>query len=84
MRVPTSLALLATQAVRLVSSARSRPFLFTPDAVKGANANLVVDDRILWEDLGIEPKHPTIHEGIPAVLDNCISFRWLNPLADPH
>ena len=27
--------------------------------------------------IGLEPKYPTIHDGIPAVLDDSISFYWL-------
>jgi hypothetical protein len=76
------LALLGTWMMSLVGSRRSRPFLYTPDAVRGANANLEVDDGVLWEELGIKPRYPTIYEGIPAVLDDCIAFRWRHPLSD--
>lgn len=27
--------------------------------------------------IGIEPRFPTIHDGIPTVLDDSISFYWL-------
>jgi hypothetical protein len=82
--VPKPVALMATAAISLVGSRRSRPFLFTPDAVRGANANLEVTDHSLWEELGLELQYPTIHEGIPAVLDDCVAFRWRHPLSDRH
>ena len=31
----------------------------------------------LKQTIGLEPKFSTIHEGIPAVLDDSISFYWL-------
>lgn len=80
--VPMPVALMATTAISLVGSRRSRPYLFTPDAVKGANANLEVTDHSLWEELGLQLLYPTIHEGIPAVLDDCVAFRWRHPISD--
>jgi len=32
--------------------------------------------------LGIEPLYPTIHDGIPAVLDESISFCWRHSMKD--
>ena len=31
------------------------------------NFNLAVDPDLLWKDLGMEPRYPTIQDGIPAV-----------------
>jgi len=32
--------------------------------------------------LGIEPLYPTIHDGIPAVLHESISFCWRHSMKD--
>ena len=34
------------------------------------------------DELGLEPEYPTIDEGIPAALDECVAFRWLHPFDD--
>jgi hypothetical protein len=31
----------------------------------------------LRQSIGLEPKFPTIHKGIPDVLDDAISLYWL-------
>jgi hypothetical protein len=36
--------------------------------VRTYNFNLAVDPNLLWKDLGMEPRYPTIYEGIPAVV----------------
>jgi nucleoside-diphosphate-sugar epimerase len=59
-----------------------RPFLYTADAVRGANLSLPVQPGLLWDDLDLDPKYPSIEEGIPAALDELVAFRWLHPLAD--
>ena len=58
------------------------PSLNTPDAVKGWNLNIQVKKGLLWDDLGIKPNYPSIYQGIPAVLDDCIEYRWLHPIED--
>jgi hypothetical protein len=37
---------------------------------------------LLWNELELEPEFPTIHQGIPAALDECIAFRWVHPILD--
>lgn len=79
---PQWLALLGTYLLTPFRRFSSHPSVYTPGAVRGWNLNLPVKKRLLWDDLGIEPRYPTIHEGIPAVLDECVSFQWIHPLAD--
>ena len=43
---------------------------------------LPVAPGMLWDDLGERPRYPTVEDGIPAVLDDCVAFRWVHPLAD--
>ncbi len=49
----------------------------------GWNLELPVKPGLVWSDLGVRPRYPTIAEGIPAVLDERVAFRWLHPHADP-
>lgn len=60
----------------------SRPTLHTRDGVTTWNMPLPVQPGLGWEPLGVRPLFPTIHEGVPAVLDDCLSFRWVHPLSD--
>jgi nucleoside-diphosphate-sugar epimerase len=65
-----------------ILSRRSRPTLYTKDTVVGFNLNVPVAPRLVWDDLGLEPRYPTIASGIPAVLDGYLRFRWRHPLLD--
>lgn len=65
--IPQWLALLATFLLTPFRRIRPNPGLETPGAVRTYNFNLAVDPDLLWNDLGMAPAYPTIHEGIPAV-----------------
>ncbi|MBW2410654.1 MAG: NAD(P)-dependent oxidoreductase [Deltaproteobacteria bacterium] len=65
--MPQWLALMATAVLTPFRGIRSNPGLETPGAVRTYNFNLAVDPDLLWKDLGMEPRYPTIFEGIPAV-----------------
>ncbi len=82
LKVPFWAASTAAWCLDRLRPDRSRPNLHTPDAVISWNQNLPVRPGILWEELGMEPRFPTIHEGVPAVLDDCLAFRWIHPIAD--
>jgi nucleoside-diphosphate-sugar epimerase len=81
-RVPEPLAVLGTQLLSPAVALRRRPTLQTPDAVRSWNLELPVDPDALWPELGIRPTYPTYREGLPAVLDACVAFRWLHPVDD--
>ncbi len=80
--VPQWVATLATHALTPFRRLRGGPSLHTPEAVAGWNLNLAVTPRLLWNELELEPEFPTIHQGIPAALDECIAFRWVHPILD--
>jgi nucleoside-diphosphate-sugar epimerase len=80
--VPRWLATFGTHLLTPFRRLRSLPSVYTPEAVEGWNMNLVVKPGLLWKDLGLQPSYPTIYEGIPAALDECIAFRWKHPLSD--
>lgn len=82
LRVPPWVAYSVAWCLDKLWVSRSRPNLHTPDAVRGWNLNLPVKPGLLWDELGLEPRFSTIYEGVPAVLDDCIAFRWVHPIAD--
>ncbi len=81
-RVPTWLAQLGTQLLRPIMALQSSPSLITPDTVTGWNLQLPVARDLLWGQLQLRPLYPTIHQGIPAALDDSLAFRWQHPLSD--
>ena len=68
--------------MRPVLALRKHPSLLTPDTVKGWKLRLPVARELLWSQLGLEPLYATIHQGIPAALDDSLAFRWQHPLTD--
>jgi nucleoside-diphosphate-sugar epimerase len=80
--IPQWLALLGTHLLTPYRRLSRYPSLYTPDAVLGWNLNLPVQQGLLWNELNLQPKYPTIYQGIPAVLDDCVEFRWIHPVAD--
>ena len=38
--------------------------------------------REFWPELDLAPRYPSIYEGIPAVLDGYVRYRWRHPIAD--
>ena len=79
---PESLALLGTSMLTPIRRLSRYPSLYTPDAVRGWNVNLTVKKGLVWDDLGMAPKYPSVYQGIPAVIDDCIEFHWVHPVAD--
>jgi uncharacterized protein YbjT (DUF2867 family) len=45
--------------------------------VTGATGFIGIEVSRQLAERGVRPRFPTIHEGIPAALDDCISFYWL-------
>ncbi len=68
-RLPRWLALLATALLAPFRSLRPHPGLETPGAVRTYNFDLRVDPNLVWPDIGLTPRYPTIHDGIPAAVD---------------
>jgi hypothetical protein len=80
--MPMWLALLGTRLLTPFRRLSKYPSLYTPDAVLGWNLNGHVKRGLLWNELEITPNYPTVYQGIPAVLDDCVAFRWIHPVAD--
>ncbi len=81
-RLPFSAALAGAWLLEGLSRLRPHPTLHTTDTVRGWSMNLPVEVGLLWKELGLEPRYPSIEAGIPASLDACVSFRWLHPVED--
>lgn len=81
--VPEFLAKLGGQLLTPWRRLTGKPSLKTADAVKGFNLSIPVDPGLVWPDLGLTPEFPSMREGVPAVLDDCLSFRWEHPLKHP-
>jgi nucleoside-diphosphate-sugar epimerase len=79
---PAWLSRAGTEILSLVVRWRSVPSLLTPGAVIGFNLSQPVKAELIWKDLKLAPDYPTIHEGIPAALDDCVAFRWQHPIFD--
>lgn len=82
LRVPAPLARLGA-ALLDAFDPRSRPTVLTPDSVVGWNLSQPVAQGLVWRDLGVEPRYPTIETGVPATLDGSLLFRWRHPVDDP-
>ncbi len=80
--VPAPLSIAGAFFLQTMAHLRGWQTLETPAGVKSWNLNLPVRKGVLWEELGLKPQYPTIHEGIPAVLDDCVAYRWIHPLHD--
>jgi nucleoside-diphosphate-sugar epimerase len=82
LRVPAAAALAGGMALEFLSRLSARPTLHTADTVRSWMLTLPVEPGLLWKDLGLKPRYPTIEVGIPASLDDAVAFRWLHPVLD--
>ena len=82
--VPTWSAIAVTGALDALYRFTSSWNRFSLAAVKSWTSNLPVEPNTFQNVLGLELMYPTIEEGIPAALDDCISFHWRHSLVDKH
>jgi nucleoside-diphosphate-sugar epimerase len=83
-RVPTWSALAVTGTLDALYRFTSSWNRFSLAAVKSWTSNLPVEPNTFQNVLGLELMYPTIEEGIPAALDDCISYHWRHSLVDKH
>ncbi len=65
--LPKPLALLAAALVTPFRRFRPYPGLETPGAVRSYNFNIAVEPDLLWKDVGLTLRYPTIDEGVAEV-----------------
>jgi nucleoside-diphosphate-sugar epimerase len=81
-RVPAALALPVASLLEPVLRARGGPQMITADTVRFATLRQPARAGLVWEDLGLVPRYPTVAEGIPASLDEFVAYRWKHPVDD--
>jgi nucleoside-diphosphate-sugar epimerase len=74
--IPKWLALMATGAIELMLKFKKTPNRYSIGAVKSWNLRLPVESDTLNSVLNLDPEYPSIANGIPAVLDDCLCFTW--------
>jgi len=77
MHVPQPMAYAGARVLDVLFPMLGQINPYPSGAVACWNLKLPVEAGTLSEVLGVEPRFPTIHDGIPAVLDDAISFYWL-------
>jgi nucleoside-diphosphate-sugar epimerase len=77
LHVPQSLAYLGARLLDLYFGLTRNANPYPSGAVRCWNLQLPVVPGSLQRLLGLTPQFPSIHDGIPNVLDDSISFYWL-------
>ncbi len=75
--VPQPIAYAGTRLLDVVYPMVGQTNPYPSGAISCWNMQLPVVKGTLLQVVGIEPEYPNIHDGIPAVLDDAISFYWL-------
>jgi hypothetical protein len=65
-----------TRLLDVLFGLTAQPNPYPSGAISCWNLRLPVISGTLNHAVGLTPQFPTIHEGIPAVLDDSISFYW--------
>ena len=81
-RPPRWLGIAGGSVLETIFSRSGRPTLYTKDTVVGFNLDLPVAPQLIWPELDLAPRYPSVYEGIPAVLDGYVRYRWRHPIAD--
>lgn len=75
--IPRSLSYLGTRILDIVFRLTAQTNPYPSGAISCWNLRLPVVAGTMGKAVGLGLKFPTIHDGIPAVLDDSISFYWL-------
>jgi len=75
--VPQGLSYLGTRLLDVMYGMTAQTNPYPSGAISCWNLRLPVVEGTLQQAVGLAPAYPTIHDGIPAVLDDSISFYWL-------
>jgi nucleoside-diphosphate-sugar epimerase len=77
MHIPQKISHVGTRLLDVFFGLTAQPNPYPSGAVSCWNLRLPVIPGTMTQAVGLEPAFPTIHDGIPAVLDDSISFYWL-------
>jgi nucleoside-diphosphate-sugar epimerase len=75
--IPKTISYMGTRFLDLLFGLTAHANPYPSGAISCWNLRLPVVPGTVNQTIGLEPKFSTIHEGIPAVLDDSISFYWL-------
>jgi nucleoside-diphosphate-sugar epimerase len=75
--IPQPLSYVGTKILDVVYTLTGQANPYPSGAISCWNLRLPVMTGTLNQTIGLNPSFPTIHDGIPAVLDDSISFYWL-------
>jgi len=77
LHVPQRISYVGTRILDVLFGLTAQPNPYPSGAISCWNLRLPVVPGTIGQSIGLEPEFPTIHKGIPAVLDDSISFYWL-------
>ena len=80
--IPQKVSYLGTRLLDLIFAITAQANPYPSGAVACWNLRLPVVPGTINQTFGLAPTFPTIHEGIPNVLDDSISFYWLPSTLD--
>lgn len=75
--IPRTISYAGTRILDMLFGLSAQTNPYPSGAISCWNLRLPVVPGTINQTIGLEPKFPTINEGIPAVLDDSISFYWL-------
>ena len=75
--IPQKVSYVGTRFLDFLFRLTAQTNPYPSGAVSCWNLRLPVVAETINQIIGLAPKYPTIHDGIPAVLDDSISFYWL-------
>jgi hypothetical protein len=75
--IPQKISYIGTRILDVLFGLTAQPNPYPSGAISCWNLRLPVVSGTIKQAIELEPQFPTIHEGIPAVLDDSISFYWL-------
>ncbi len=77
MHIPQTLSYVGTKMLDVLFGLTAQHNPYPSGAISCWNLRLPVVPGTLKQATGLKPRFPDIHQGIPAVLDDSISFYWL-------
>ena len=75
--IPRTISYVGMRFLDLLFGLTAQANPYPSGAISCWNLRLPVVTGTIRQSIGVDPKFPTIHQGIPAVLDDSISFYWL-------
>lgn len=82
LRLPVWLAMAGCAVLETAYRLLRRPALLTTDAVRGFNLQVAVRPNLLFPELGLEPRFPTVREGLAEIFCENVPFAWLPSVKD--